>query len=190
MPRARDAADQQVQLILGRMDANQRLIVVHRTSMSDGEFEALSERQSSTLIAAIGMLPGIEDEEAADACEKIGGMSWPQDRKDRCLLAVRNLLDRRPQPEAVALGVGRAQMQDFSCLEKCLPLWLWNLNADAFGEYLVRFLVCMMGCVHPSEPTIQKVVALTLLQSAAVDRILVMPWQSKKGVSPNREEPD
>ena len=61
-----------------------------------------------------------------------------------------------------------------------MPEAVWAATADTFCDELVQFAVQSLGCVHPSEATIQKLVVLSMLKSATVNVALKTPWESKR----------
>ena len=146
-----DVAAERVQLILHQLDANQRVFAF--VSPNNGELEATAIRQATTFVEAVEMLDALEDDQAADLCERVAQMPWPETQKQMCVRCVQSLLSRRPWWQQ---GHGRAHLQDFSCMEHHLPKDLWDASAFTFCEQLVTFLVTMMGCIHPTEETIRK----------------------------------
>ena len=88
------------------------------------------------------------------------------------------VLSQPPPPQQG--GAARVHLHDFSRIGHHLPEALWAASDDTFCEELVAFLVQRLGCVHPSEATIQKLVVLSMLKSATVNVALKTPWESKR----------
>ena len=75
----KDAADQRVQLMLQRLNANQRVLAF----VPSGEFEATAARQAASFMKAVDMLQFLTDDQGADLCERVSQMPWPENQRQR-----------------------------------------------------------------------------------------------------------
>ena len=167
-----------LRLLHDRLSANSRLI--QTMDAGSAEYTACVDRQKVVFNQALQSMPNMPEDVAVSLCEAVARVGWPTHEEQRAAIMA-HVLPASAELRLAGVPFGlRTKQQDFFFLEHHMPQRVWNASSDMFMSTSCQFATVELGLQNPSEPTVQKIVALILLVTHGRSGATPSSWQHKR----------
>ena len=167
-----------LRLLNDRLSANARLLGT--MDAGGAEHTACVHRQQDVFNRALQSMPSMPEDVAVSLCEAVARVGWPTHEEQRAAIMA-HVLPASAELRLAGVPFGlRTKQQDFFFLEHHLPNRIWMADSDMFMSASCQFATVELGLQNPSEPTVQKFVALILLATKGLAAALATSWAERR----------